>query len=219
MSFFTSRPKPSDGNEAPSTSDLRAACQTSTSSDDLTRSLVHQEQSLLDACAQNRRGGVEISTVLLAHLNPNIRYQPSNNFRRRPDGLGPSQHLLERAAFHANTSLVRHLLSTHPNLDIHSETLGMHAFTGGVHVWAAIIEHEPGMKDMRYGHSGSVVEHAVKFRKVEVLRYVLEQGAKVEEDERPILQIATIFEAGEEIEGVLKEFGADARWREKEEGE
>jgi len=43
----------------------------------------------------------------------------------------------------------------------------------------------------------------------EILRYLLEQGARVEDEGRPILQIAEIAESSEEIRGILREFGAD----------
>lgn len=214
MSFFTSfLQKPVNDDAAPSTSDLRSAC-LSSSPNDLGRLLPQYEQLLLDTCAQNHHG-IEISASLLSRLNPNIRYQPSNDLRRRPNSLSPQQYLLERAAFHANASLVSHLLNTYSDLDIRSETLGMHAFTGGLDIWKAIIEKDDKMKDMHYGHSGSIVEHCIKFFKVDILRYVLGKGASVEDEGRSVLQMAEIFESPEEVKRLLREYGADVDWREK----
>lgn len=47
----------------------------------------------------------------------------------------------------------------------------------------------------------------------EVLRYLLEQGAKVEDEGHPILHMAEIAESSEEIRGILREFGADPTLR------
>ena len=214
MNCIFSRQQSTRDEAAPSTADLHSAC-LSSSPDDLNRFLPQQEQYLLDTCAQNQHHGIEISTPLLSRLSPSILYQPSNDLRRRPNSLSPQQYLLERAAFHANAPLVSHLLHTSPDLDIRSETLGMHAFTGGLEVWKAIIEQDDKMKDMHYGHSGSVVEHCIKFHKPEILRYVLQKGARVENEGRSVLQMAEIFESSEEVTTLLREFGADVDWREK----
>jgi len=66
---------------------------------------------------------------------------------------------------------------------------------------------------MHYGHSGSVVEHCVMRNRPEILRYLLEQGARVEDEGRPILQIAEIAGSSEEIRGILRELGADPTLR------
>lgn len=108
---------------------------------------------------------------------------------------------------------MRHLLATYTDLDIRNETLGALALTGGVNIWKALLEKSPPLKNMHYGHSGSVVEHCVLWNHPEILRYLLEEGAKVEDEGRPILQIAEMAESSEEIRGILREFGADPTLR------
>lgn len=149
----------------------------------------------------------------LSRLHPSTIYEYSDNLRRRLDSLTLAQHFLERAALHGNAALVRHLLATYPGLDLRSQALGAHAFIGGVEIWKALVEKEPALKNMHYGHSGSLVEHCVLHDRPEILRYLLEQGAKVEDEGHPILQYADIAASSEEIQGILIDFGADPTLR------
>ena len=107
-----------------------------------------------------------------------------------------------------------HLVNTHPDLDLFSESLGRRALHGGVNIWKVLLEKEPKLKNARWGHAGTVVEHCVMQQKVDVLRFLLEQGAKVESENKPILQMAEIAESPEEIKRLLREYGAHEEWRE-----
>ena len=214
MNFF-SRYKPSNNDQGPSTSELSNAC-TSSPSEKLETLLDKHYRSLLDACAQNPN--IETTALFLSHLNLSKIYRSEPGIRRRPDSLTPQQYVLERAAFHGNVPLLLHLANTHPDLDLFSETLGRRALHGGVNIWKALLEKEPKLKNARWGHAGTVVEHCVMQQKVDVLRFLLEQGAKVESEEKPILQMAEIAESPEEIKRLLKEYGADEGWREHVEG-
>lgn len=71
--------------------------------------------------------------------------------------------------------------------------------TGRVEIWKPLVEKQPGLKNMQYGHSGSVVEHCLMSDQPENLWYLLEQEAKVEDEAHPILQYAEIVESSEEI--------------------
>lgn len=204
--FFRSRPNPKDV----SISDLQSACSGS-SPTHLLNLLVRQQQFLLDICAQNPN--VEIAIYYLSNLHPSTVYQHSDTLRRQPDSLTPAQYLLERAARHGNAALVRHLLAAYPELDLRSEVLGAHALTGGVEIWKALVEKEPSLKNVHYAHSGSIVQHCVLHHRPEILRYLLEQGAKVEDEGHPILQYAEVVESSEEIRAILKDFGADPTLR------
>lgn len=209
--FPRPRPRPSrSSEELPSSAELQSACLAS-SPTELERLIIQQEQSLLDACAQNP--DIEVAIFYLSRLNSSTLYPLTNTLRRRPDSLTPAQYFLECAARHGNAALVRHLLATYPDLDIRNETLGAVALTGGVEVWKALLEKDPSLKNAHYGHSGSAVEHSVMHNCPEGLRYLLEQGAKVEDEGHPILHMAEIAESPELIRGILKEFGADPTLR------
>lgn len=215
MLNFFSRRKPSDNDQGPSTPELLNACN-SCSAEQLGSLLDKHHQSLLDACAQNPN--VETTALFLSHLNLSTVYKSEPGLRRRPGSLTPQQFVLERAAFHNNAPLVLHLVNTYPDLDLFSETLGRRALHGGVNIWKVLLEKEPKLKDARWGHAGTVVEHCVMQEKVDVLRFLLEQGAKVESEARPILQMAETAESPEEIKRLLREYGADEGWREHVEG-
>lgn len=205
-SFLFPRPRPSrNGEELPSSSDLQSAC-LAFSPTELQRLIVQQERSLLDACAQ--KPDIEVAICYLSRLHPSALYPEPGTIRRRPDSLTPAQHLLECAAHHGNAALVRYLLATYTDIDFHSQILEATALTGGVEIRKALLEKAPTLKNMHYGHSGSVVEHCVMRDRPEVLRYLLEQGAKVEDEGHPILHKAEIAESSEEIRRILREFGA-----------
>lgn len=209
--FPRPRPRPSrSSEELPSSSELQSACLASSPTEP-ERLIIQQEQSLLDACAQNP--DIEVAIFYLSRLNPSTLYPVTGTLRRRPDSLTPAQYLLECAARHGYAALVRHLLAAYPDLDIRNETLGAVSLTSGVEVWKALLEKDPSLKNAHYGHSGSVVEHCVMHNCPEVLRYLLEQGAKVEDEGRPILHVAEIAESSELVKGVLMEFGADSTLR------
>ncbi|KAL8781354.1 MAG: hypothetical protein Q9213_006043 [Squamulea squamosa] len=199
--FFFSQPNPK-GEIVPLSSDLQSACLAS-SPTDIQRLIIRQEQYLLDSSAQNPN--IKVAMFYLSRLHPSTLYQGSDTLRRRPDSFTPAQYLLERAACHGNAALVRHLLATYPDLDLKSQTLGLNALTGGIEIWKALVEKEPDLKNMHYGHSGSVVEKCVFYDHPEILRFLLEQGAKVEDEGRPILHIAEIRESSEEIRGMVIE--------------
>ena len=210
LNFFSSH-KPSDNHQGLSTTELLNAC-TSSPPEELGSLLDKHHQSLLDACAQNPN--VETTAILLSHLNLSTVYKSEPGLRRRPNSLTPQQYVLERAAFHGNATLVSHLVNTHPDLDLFDETLGRRALHGGVKVWKVLLEKESKLKDARWGHAGMVDEHCVMQENVDVLRLLLQQGAKMESQARPILQIAEIAESPEEIKCLLREYGADEGWRE-----
>ena len=131
-------PRPDrNGEELPSPSDLQSACVAS-SSTELRRLIIQQEQSLLGTCAQNP--DIEVAIFYLSRLHPSTLYPVCGTLRRRPDSLTPAQYLLERAACHGNAALVRHLLATYTDLDMRNQTLGADALTGGVEIWKALLE-------------------------------------------------------------------------------
>ncbi|KAL9004916.1 MAG: hypothetical protein Q9188_002283 [Gyalolechia gomerana] len=201
----------------PSRSNLRTVRLASPSH--VNRLLIQHEQALLDTCAQNRN--VEVAILLLSHYQRTILYPCGDDIYRRDDSLSPQQFLLERAAYHNNPPLFRYLLSTYPNLDIGADTLGFNAVCGGsVEIWKCLVEKEPRIKDRRFGpggHMRSVVDQCVMLGKTQILRYLLEQGARVEDEWSPVLQRIEIVQpkGREEIERWLKEAGADTEWREK----
>lgn len=60
----------------------------------------------------------------------------------------------------------------------------------------------------RLGHRGTLVELFVAHNREESLQYFLEQGATVEQEERPILQAAEIMGKSDVIKALLIKHGA-----------
>lgn len=116
-----------------------------------------------------------------------------------------------------------YLLAHHPDLasSLRTDSLLLNALTGDcVPVWRIILAHEPGAKDHRFGHFGTVVERCVSWNMKELLRYLLGEGAKVEQWRgKPILLRAEIFEADEEIKEMLVRYGARTDFADEVESE
>lgn len=107
---------------------------------------------------------------------------------------------------------MQYVLRRNPQLDLQNRIIACNATNGGVEAWKVLLSHDSGLKNIRHGHVGTVVEHCVKHGLVDVLRYLLQQGALIEEEDRPVLQVAEVVGASKEIQDLLISYGADVDW-------
>lgn len=113
-----------------------------------------------------------------------------------------------------------HLLSRHPTLtdSFKTQALLLNALDGGsVLIWRIILAHRPEAKNQRFGHFGTVIERCVIEGKMELLEYLLAEGATVEMPGRPILLRARLCGASEEMKELLVRYGATTDFEEEEE--
>ena len=114
-----------------------------------------------------------------------------------------------------------YLLAQHPDLasSLGTESLLLAALTGDcVPIWRTILTYEPGAKNHRFGHHGTVIEMCVSSNNKELLRYLLGEGARVELGKSVLLR-AEFFEADEEIKDMLVRYGARTDFAEEREPE
>ena len=114
-----------------------------------------------------------------------------------------------------------YLLAQHPDLasSLGTESLLLAALTGDcVPIWRTILTYEPGAKNHRFGHHGTVIDMCVSSNKKELLQYLLGEGARVELGKSVLLR-AEFFEADEEIKDMLVRYGARTDFAEEREPE
>ena len=211
MGQGTSQPPPVNRGvlTPPTAKEIPMACAQNSISD-LKTILDHHDQFLLQEVA--RRGTGQLAAYVLDRVSTSAEYPDPLGLGRKPHSLKAEQFLLEHAAMFGNVDVIEYLLARGSDLDLQSHTLGCHAMEGGVEIWQVLLRHQPGLKNQHYGHAGSVVEHCVKHDHIDLLRYLLEQGAAVEDEDRPILQMAEVMDASDEIKGLLVKYGANVDW-------
>lgn len=112
-----------------------------------------------------------------------------------------------------------HLISQYPTLiaSFNTDSVLLDAVSGGsIPIWRIILEHRPDAKNQRFGHFGTVVERCVANGKSDLLKYLLAEGARVEQTGRPILIRAKVWLASEEIKETLAKYGAKTDFSEEE---
>ena len=120
-------------------------------------------------------------------------------------------HALTVSASLSRPLAFSHILRQHSSLTkyLNTEPLLLSALTGAsVPIWRIILTHEPTAKNRRFGHFGTVVEQCVQGHKKELLEYLLAEGARVEQTGMPILVMAMVCGASEEIRDLLIRYGA-----------
>lgn len=195
----------------PTIAEIQLAC-SQNATGELIRLIDRQDQTLLQEVALS--SDAQTAAHVLDRISTTAVYssETSLGFKRPPSSLIAEQYLLERAANFANVAVMQYVLKRNPELDLRNHILACNATNGGVEAWKVLLRHDAGLKDIRHGHAGTVVEHCVKHGHVDVLRYLLEQGALVEEEDRPVLQVAEVVGASKEIQELLISYGADMGW-------
>lgn len=109
----------------------------------------------------------------------------------------PLSFLFRESAYTGNAPLFRHLLFEYPSL-FSSNTTNNEAVLrkairgGGVPIWKILLEQSPFWKDHEFaGHNGVVIEKVAQEGSLELLQYLLEQGAELEGCGDDVLRIAT----------------------------
>lgn len=128
-------------------------------------------------------------------------------------------HALIRFACLSRSVAFSHLLSCHPSLtdSFKTDDLLFAALGGGsVSIWRIILAHRPEAKNQRFGHYGTVLEQCVMMKNMELLKYLLAEGARVEMPGRPILLRARLCGASEEMNELLLSYGATTEFDEED---
>ena len=68
----------------------------------------------------------------------------------------------------------------------------------------------------RFGHRGNLVEYCVRNENKDSVEFLLGQGVKVEVYGRPILLMAELCEASNDIKALLTKYGATINFEEEE---
>ena len=70
-----------------------------------------------------------------------------------------------------------------------------------------ILEHVPCWKDQDFsGHRGCVLEYVIEFKHMELLEFLLREGADTEREGDPVLELVRIRGAGSEMMELIKEW-------------
>ncbi|MCJ1467383.1 hypothetical protein MMC07_006007 [Pseudocyphellaria aurata] len=128
-------------------------------------------------------------------------------------------------ALHLSAQLSRpdvfsYLLHQHPRLtsSLASDEFLYAAVEGSsIPIWRIILSHKPSAKSHQFGHRGTLLEICVSGQKIELLSFLLQEGAK---PGTRILIRAKLFGASGETEELLRSYGAtiepeDEGWEEE----
>ena len=120
------------------------------------------------------------------------------------------------SACHFKLVPLSHLLDTYPSLRAqlgHREFLLAALDNPCITMWKIIVAYRPEvMRGRVFGHAGSLVEHCVRGGHLDLLRLLLREGASVENEHRPIMILARLGDASEEIKDLLVAHGARTRF-------
>ena len=128
-------------------------------------------------------------------------------------------HALTLSASLSRPLAFSHLLTQHPSLtdSLYDRSLLLLALgDANVPIWRIILAHKPGAKDRHFGHHGTVVERCVQSGYIELLKYLLGEGARVERTDKPIMLRAMVCEASEEMKELLIRYGATTNFSEEQ---
>lgn len=124
---------------------------------------------------------------------------------------------LDQAAYWANTAVMELILKRNREdrgIPVVCDfTVLSNATIGGVESWKTLIAHDRTLMGLRTAEGGTPVEHCVRFGHTDVLRFLLKQGAPVEDKDHPILSVAESAGANPEILALLTQHGASMDWK------
>lgn len=172
------------------------------------RSLLEdQERQLLSQVAQN--GTPEIAAYLLSRHPVPEDYSPK--FSSSEPITNPTQWLACQSARHGNAPLFCYLLNQYPSLLDNKnravEKILVSALEGGVSIWEVILEHDPYWKDYVFAaHRGCVLERVIEFDHMELLEFLLREGADTDREGDPVLEMARIRGASSEMMELIEKY-------------
>lgn len=169
--------------------------------------LEEQDRQLFSQIAQS--GTPEIAAYLLSRHPVHEDY--SQKASSSDPTSNPTQYLARESARNGNAALFRYLLTQYPSLlsgDNHAvDRILVNAMEGGVSIWEIILEHNPYWKDYEFsGHRGCVLEWVVEFKKMELLEFLLREGADTDREGDPVLELARLRGAGSEMLELIKKY-------------
>ncbi|KAI4161645.1 MAG: hypothetical protein LQ342_004653 [Letrouitia transgressa] len=126
------------------------------------------------------------------------------------------QYLLAQAAYSGSPTLFR-LTILLPHATIYDHTVILNALDGGVPIWEILLEKDEGIKDLRLGHRGRVVELCARYDKPDVLKFLLQRGAEIDGEGMDLHMLARANILGEKMREVFNEWGIKVDER-KDEG-
>lgn len=91
-----------------------------------------------------------------------------------------AQIILENSALAGNVTVFRHMLRRPKDRDLGGH-LCSYAVAGGVAIWEALLEFDPKCVDWSMGERGNALGLAVEKRNEDLVRFLLQRGANVEE--------------------------------------
>ncbi|KAI4209764.1 MAG: hypothetical protein LQ351_007360, partial [Letrouitia transgressa] len=126
------------------------------------------------------------------------------------------QYLLAQAAYSGSPTLFR-LAVLLPHTSVYDHTIILNALDGGVPIWDVLLEKDEGIKDLRLGHRGRVVELCVRYDKPDVLEFLFQRGAEIDGEGMDLHMLARVKMLGEKTREVLNEWGIKVdEWSDEE---
>lgn len=124
------------------------------------------------------------------------------------------QIVLEHSAARGNVALLQHMLQRmRPPPQALGTFLRLHAVTGGVEIWRALLAYNPECLHWEIGEHGDALGQAVLKKDTELVRFLLAQGINVKNSNfvgMPVLPAAKGVGANSEIIDLLTSYGAPA---------
>lgn len=115
------------------------------------------------------------------------------------------EYVANQAAIASRPDIVQWLLERDSSL-VASEDLRYFAISGGVPVWELLIKSDPNVLKWDIGQHGNALGLAVAKRKPELVRFLIESGANVEQGNYvglPVREFVKQHDFGEEMLGLI----------------